>query len=319
LPVQICGLSSLEAAFAHPCEDILAQCAAGIAACEELSSSGDLMTASAFLATYQPALMAIVKDYPAHRQSAALLTTQCLLSQTILAVHLEHYAQALAYARQAVLYSGAADDIPLSITALGRLAWVYLSSNQRKTALEKALQMQAVFQQNAKKLSANLQSYVYGVLAKNQAMNRQDDAALQALQQAHKAFYGPSSHTSIRHDEANFLTDDGVTHLFLAQPDAAIQTFARIIQPDNLAARIPLSRRFYPEVVNNFTLALLKRPQRDMEQIIFCWQTGLQGAQSLRSEQRLKESIQLQTLMEAIWPGEKRIVELRDHITHWDE
>jgi len=320
LPVQLCSLSSLSAVFSRSYEEILTQCAAGIAACEELSHEGDLTTSFALLATYLPTLIAIVQDHAVHRQPAALLTTQCLFAQTILAMHLESYPQALDYARQAVTYSEAAGDIPLRITALGRLAWVYSSSNQRKTALGKALQMQALFQQNSLKLSLNIQSYVYGVLAKNQASNRQVEAAQQALQQAHKAFFTASTYdTHVRHEAANFLLDDGVTHLFLGQPEAALQTFAKIIRPDDLISYIPLSKRLRPEVVNNLTLALLKTPQKDMEQIIFCWQAGLQGAQTLRSEQRFKESVHLQGLMEVVWPGEKRIAELRDHLVYWEE
>jgi hypothetical protein len=320
LPVQLCSLSSLNAVFSRSREEILTQCAAGIAACEELSNEGELTTSFALLATYLPTLAAIARDNAAHRQSAALLATQCLFAQTVLAVHLESYPQALSYAQQAVTYSEVTGDISLRITALGRLAWVYSSNNWRKTALEKALQMQALFQQNRTKLYPNVQSYVYGVLAKNQALNGQVEAAQQSLHLAHSAFFINSpSHEHVKHDSANFLLDDGITHLFIAQPEAALHTLAKIIQPDDLTLHISLTKRFYPEVVNHLTLTLLKIPQKDMEQIIFCWRTGLQGAQNLRSEQRFKESARLYELMEVAWPGEKRIAGLRDHIVHWEE
>lgn len=320
MPIQICGLSSFEVILFRSHEEILIQCAAGIAACEKLSNEGDLATPFTLLTTYLPTLSAIVRDNTAHRRSAALLTTQCLFTQTILAMHLEHHQQALDYAKQAATYSETTGDIPLQIMALGRLAWVYLSINQRKTALEKALHMQAVFQRNSTRLSSNVQSYAYGVLAKNQALNRQDEAAQKSLRRARQAFFSTSAFdTYMKHDQANFLTDDGVTHLFLAQPEVAIQTFAQIIKLDDLTPRIPLTRRFHPEVVNNLTLALLKVPQKDMEKAIFCWQTGLREAQELRSEQRFKESINLQALLEMVWPGEKRIIELRDCVVHWEE
>ncbi len=166
--------------------------------------------------------------------------------------------------------------------------------------------MQAIFQQNKSKLSLNIQSYVYDVLAKNQSLNGQTALAQESLQLAHKAFFANSAYdTHFKHEAANFLLDDGVTHLFLSQPEAALQTFTQIIRLDDLTVSIPLSKRLLPEVVNNMTLALLKIPQKDMEQIIFCWHTGLQGALSLRSEQRFKESVHLQTIMEIVWPGEK--------------
>lgn len=320
LPVQFCGLSSLRAIVLRSHEEILTHCAAGIVACEELSNEGDLVTAFALLSTYLPTLTMLVQENATYRQPAARLTTQCLLAQTILATHLEGYQQALSYAQQAVMYSEASGDVPLHITTLGRLAWVYSSNNQKKTALEKALQMQAFFQQQQTKLSSNLQSYVYGVLAKNQALNRKDAEARQSLQQAQEAFFTPDvlQHTYIRHDLANFLVDQGVTQLSMAQPEAALHTFSTLLRPDDLTAHIPLSRRFRPEVINNLALALLKVPHKDMEQVIFCWRTGLQEAQKLRSEQRFEESVHLQELMEMVWPGEKRITELRDHLIHWN-
>lgn len=318
LPVQLCGLSAFRGVLSRTYEEILTQCAAGIAACEELSSEGDLSTSFSLLATYLPTLTTIVWENAVHRQSAAALATQCLLAQTILATHLEGYPQALSYAKQAVTYSEATNDVILRITALGRLAWVYSSNNQRKIALESAFQMQELFQQNKAKYSSNIQSYVSGVVAKNLALNKKREEAQKYLQQAHEAFFTPfSEEASIKHDLANFLVDDGVTHLFLAQPEAALNTFTRIIHPEKLTSHIPLSRRFRPEVLNNLTLALLKIPQKDMEQIIFCWQAGLQEAQALRSEQRFEESVQLQELMEIVWPGEKRITELRDLTVHW--
>src|SRR5262249_45358801 len=160
-----------------------------------------------------------------------------------------------------VTYSEITDDISLRIKALGRLAWVYSSSNQRKMALEKALHMQALFQQNQTKLTQNVQSYVYGVLAKNQALSRQSEAAQHSLQIAHRAFFASrSSETdpSIKHDAANFLLDDSVTHLSMAQPEQALQTLTNFMRIDDLSPQIPLSKRLYPEIVNHLTLTLLK-------------------------------------------------------------
>ncbi|HEY0754138.1 MAG TPA: hypothetical protein VGD98_09270, partial [Ktedonobacteraceae bacterium] len=95
LPVQFCSLSFNGAVLARSYTEILTQCAAGITACEELSAEEDLITSFTLLSTYLPTLCTIVRDNAIYRQPAALLATQCLFAQTILAMHLESYPQAL--------------------------------------------------------------------------------------------------------------------------------------------------------------------------------------------------------------------------------
>ena len=78
------------------------------------------------------------------------------------------------YAQQAVDYSEESGDIPLRITALGRLAWVYSCGKQPKLALEKALHAHYLLEQNRFSLPLSVQSYVYGVVAKYYAFNGQE-------------------------------------------------------------------------------------------------------------------------------------------------
>jgi hypothetical protein len=53
---------------------------------------------------------------------------------------------------------------------------------------------------------------------------------------------------------------------------------------------------------------------RDMDWCIDHWTQGITGAKTLQSQQRINEAMQVYTIMNAVWPGEKRIHDLRDHL-----
>jgi transcriptional regulator with XRE-family HTH domain len=119
-------------------EDMIAQCSAGIAACWELSKSNhdsDLVQAFKAVTAYCGPLKEIVTDSTQHRNAAASLVGQSALLQTILGWHLENLDRAAAYGQEALLYSRAAEDIPLQIAAHTQLSWIYYYSRQRKKAL----------------------------------------------------------------------------------------------------------------------------------------------------------------------------------------
>lgn len=64
-------------------------------------------------------------------------------------------------------------------------------------------------------------------------------------------------------------------------------------------------------------MALLKHPGRDMERLMHVWKTGITEATRLKSEQSFNEALLAYDIAEAVWPGEKRVAELRDLVTHW--
>ncbi|MBV9022073.1 MAG: helix-turn-helix transcriptional regulator, partial [Ktedonobacteraceae bacterium] len=87
LPFATLQINALGASLSRPIEDILTQCAAGVAACWHLSKSAegaDLALAFQCVSGYLPTLKAIVKDSSQHRKAAANLAGQCALLQTML-------------------------------------------------------------------------------------------------------------------------------------------------------------------------------------------------------------------------------------------
>ncbi len=125
LPLATFNFSALGMALPHPVEDILIQCSASIAACWELSKSGDepdLSLAFKIASSYIPTLKGLVKDSTSHRQAAASLVGQCSLLKTVLGWHLQGLKEAEQYAQEAVTYSKEAHDIPLLLSSLDYLA-----------------------------------------------------------------------------------------------------------------------------------------------------------------------------------------------------
>lgn len=223
-----------------------------------------------------------------------------------------------------MIYSKESGDIPLRVVILKRLAWMYACDKQEKQALEAILQAQILLQEQQKQgvpIHPTLQSSISGGVAKYQARNGLDEEALVALGDAKNAFFTSGDDALSFVDDFNYSTlllENGLTNYHLEQYEKALEVFAQAIDPQTLTSKVPpSSERVRIEIINNETLASLKRPTKDMELSIYLWTAGIQGAIALQSEQRLNEALEALSIMQALWPGDKRIKELRDLARHW--
>jgi tetratricopeptide (TPR) repeat protein len=279
--------------------------------------------ASWALSIYLPALKTIAKESSLHRKEATRLAGQAFLLKTVLTVHREGPKQAASYAEQGLIYSKESGDLPLQLTLVRRLAWVYGLDRQNEKAAEKALEGQYLLEHTSASLPALVHSNVYSGVAKNQALHGRKDEALLALDQAHDTFVASPSEdmmisSLMAYDLAHLLMDDGLTHYHLREYDAALEAFAKVIDPETLALKVSgVAERVRIEIINHQALASLKRANKDMELSIKLWIVGMQGAMALRSEQRFGEALSAYDMMEALWSGERRIMELRDFTRHW--
>ena len=324
VPVEFCSLSVLGGVLKNPIEDVLTLCAAGIAACEKLGKGQheDIALASSVIAAYLPALQTIVKESARHRPQAARLVAQSLLLKATLNVHTQGARSAAHVAEQAVLYSQASSDLALQLIILKRLAWTYACDKQPKQALEKVLQMEHLLQHANTPITPFIQSYVYGGVAKFQALNGHDDEALFALRQAQETFFASSVEDSnsihTDHNRSTLVMEAGLTQYRLGQYENAFQSFAQAIDPETLVCVIPASsERTRVEIINHQALASLKKPKKDMDLSISLWKAGIQGAKALQSEQRFAEALSAFEMMECVWAGERRVEELRELMGHW--
>ena len=324
LPIELYGLSALAKATGRPTEDILPQCAAGIVACQHLGQGQheDLTLAASVLASYLPTLKGIVRDSSKHRAQAAGLTAQTLLLSSTLSVHSQGPQHAARLAEQAATYSQESGDFPLQMVVLRRLAWIYNLNKKKQLAVEKALEAKQPLEQARRPISPLIQSSIYGGMAKYQAQNGLADNALIALEQARELFSssspGDEVYSYADHNYSNLILDSGLTYYYLRQYDKAFAALSEAIDPETQTARVPMSsERIRIEIINHQALASLKRTKKERELSIGLWKAGIQGAQALRSEQRLTEAHTAFEVMEGLWPGDSAIDELRDLLNHW--
>jgi transcriptional regulator with XRE-family HTH domain len=328
LPIQALSLDALGTPPKWAPEDILPHCAAGITACEHLSKGQgeDMSIAYGVLTTYLTPLKEIVDQSSQHRQEASRLVAQALLIKATLSVHREGPKRAISYGKQADIYSKESGSIPLQLVILKRLAWMYACDKQQKQALDTVLKARTLLLKQQKKgipVHSFIQSTIYGGVAKYQARNGQDEEALLAIHDAKQAFFAstPGEDVSATVDDFNYSTlllEDGLTYYHLEQYEKALEVFAKAVDPTTLTSKVPASSvRVRIEIINNETLASLKSPKKDMDLSLRLWKAGIQGAVNLRSEQRFGEALTAYDIMQALWPGDKRIKELRDFTRHW--
>ncbi len=323
MPFATFGFSAASITLPHAPDDMLKQCASAITACWELSKSNnkrDIQIAFEGVSAYLPALKEIVKDSAQHRKVAASLVAQCDLLKTILGYHRESVDRAMIYAHEGVMYSEAADDLPLRIAILTQSSWLYYYVRQDKKALETAEQAAFLLRSSACPLPAELQSQVHSALAIYQAKYGQQQQALTSVRLSHEHFFkGSTQGEYIYADHAlpSLILEDGMAHASLGLHEQALDSFAQIINLDDLSAKLPVAERVRIEVLNNQVLSLLKSRKKDKELSVKLWIEAIQGAKALQSEQRYKEAVTAYDLMEIFWSDEKDIKELRAYITHW--
>jgi transcriptional regulator with XRE-family HTH domain len=329
LPIQALGLDALTITQKWAPEDVLSHCAAGITACDRLSKGQgeDMSFAYGVLTTYLSPLKEIVDQSSLHRQEAALLVAQALLIKAKLSLHREGSKRAISYGRQADIYSKESGNISLQLIILMCLAWMYSCDKQPKQALDtvyKAKSLLLNLQKSGIPVHYFIQSDVYGGVAKYQARNGFDEEAIIAIQEAKQAFFTPTASEDDPAPVGNdfnystHLLDDGLTYYHLEQYEQALGVFANAIDLKTLEPKVPVSsERVRIEIINNGTLASLKCAEKNMELSIRLWKAGIQGAVDLRSEQRFGEALTAYDIMQALWPGDKRIKELRDLTRHW--
>jgi transcriptional regulator with XRE-family HTH domain/tetratricopeptide (TPR) repeat protein len=329
LPIQALSLDALGTPPKWAPEDILPHCAAGITACEHLSKGSyeDMSIAYGVLTTYLTPLKEIVDQSPLHRQDAARLVAQALLIKATLSVHREGPKRAISYGKQADIYSKESGNLPLQLIILKRLAWMYGCDKQDRQALDTVLRAKTLLLKMQKKgipVHHFIQSGVYGGVAKSQARNGLDEEAIVDIHNAKKAFFTPklseddAAATVADFNYSQHIVEDGLTWYYLGQYEKALEVFASAIDLTTLNPKVPVaSVRVRIEIINNETLASLKSPKKDMDLSLRLWKAGIQGAVNLRSEQRFGEALTAYDIMQALWPGDKRIKELRDFTRHW--
>ncbi len=314
-------LFSLNWSTPRPLEETLSQCAAGITACEYLSKGNheDMALAYSTLSAYLPVLKTIVKESSLYRQEAATLVAQSYSLKHVLGLHVESPTVAMGYGKLAVTYSKESGDVLLQVTTLRRLTWDYLQDKQAKQALRMIEQAKYLIEHSHTLIPPRVRSGIYSTLAVIQAKNGL--SALPTLNLAQESFFaspvdaGEPGHANFSY--AQLIRNDGLARYHQGLYQEALDAYAQIIDSDDLAPKVAMPIRTRVELLYAQTMAALKSPGRDMEQVMKFWTADIQGAIELQSQQCFDEACMAYEVMEGVWPSEQRITELRDLIVHW--
>ncbi|WP_069802613.1 helix-turn-helix transcriptional regulator [Thermogemmatispora onikobensis] len=334
-PIELLGLSQAGPAMKGPAltEDILKQCAAGLAACWQLRRQGELALAEQAVAAYLPTLQALARTAPPKQsQAAAELAAQGFLLRSRLAWHLSTPAQGVAYAQQAEAFSSIAGNLALQVTALGRQATSHYYGHRYKQALEASQRARYLLEERDRRdrqkeasvaqpasdpVAPIFYTRCYGELAIDlAATTAQKDEALRFLKQAYEAFFAQTEPvpTWVDFILSDLLLDDAYMHRELGLSQEALAACEQIEQHYQQGTVTPLGR------AEALLLAVLIEASRDDQprRLDWClekWQAGLAGARQLQSQQRLAEARQAYIALCAAFPGEQRLRELRELLT----
>jgi tetratricopeptide (TPR) repeat protein len=133
--------------------------------------------------------------------------------------------------------------------------------------------------------------------------------ALLSLKKAHETFSDEQAPIWIDHNKANLALNDGMTHYHLGCYKEALDSFSQTkVMGQDEVGRV--------EILIDEVMAEISRDDqsRDMEWCIDRWTQGIKDAKSVQSQQHVNEAIQAYATMCAVWPGEKRIQDLREYI-----
>lgn len=301
-------------------DEILDQCAASIAACWELSRSSeetDIELAFQGVGAYEPMLREIVKTAsPPQRKIAASLVSQCALLQEVLGWHFTGLKIATKHGQDAVLYSEISEDVSLRLSSLKCLAWTYYYDHRSTQALQSMEQARALFDEHKNVLPVYAHANIYSTLAVMQAKNgNQADTTLRSAEKT--AFRDEKHPVYVDAPVPAFIRNAGMAFYQQRNYDQANAMLSNLIDTTTLKAKRSLPERTRVEVINTMTVTSMKARGKDLEQSLHFWKAGIQGAKKLQSEQRFTEAIAAYDIMEALWPDEKRITELRELTQHW--
>lgn len=322
-PLQALGFGALGKVAIWNRGDILTHCAAGITACDHLSQGNheDIALAFSTLSAYLPTLELITKESALYRQEAAELVAQSYLIKHVLALHMDGFGAATRYGKRAVTYAKESGNVSLQVIALRRLSWAYLEDKLPQQALQASEEARYLIEQNTTRVPPRLRSSIYGTLAVLQAKNGIDPTATLPL--AQEAFFATPVESSdavlsnMDYSYAQLIRNEGLAFTHRGLFGKALQTYAKAIDPEHYGPKVAMSVTVYTGLIHYQTMAELKNPTREMNHVIDLWKVDLRGAIDSHNEQRFVEACTAYEIMEGIWPGNTRVMELRGLLEHW--
>jgi len=296
--------------------DFLAQCATSVAACWQLNGKSqkrdDILAAYNGASAFLPSLVRIAQDSAEHRSEALKLAAQCALLKSFLAWHIKGVQEALQGSSNAVQLSNDAGDPVLAACALDTQAWAYHHAAMYKKALA-AIEQVTPYLNNAD-IPPVVRSGLQSTLAIMRA--KQGVKATDTYKAAIGAIGTETSDPGSYYTYAEILLNGVILYNTQEEYTSSLQTAEQLLN-DDLTPKVLMTERARIHTLNCMTLATLRGKRRDRDKAIYYWKAAIQGARSIKSEQRFNEALVMYEIMNTIWNRDKEIKELRDFTQHW--
>lgn len=306
--------------------EALAHSAAGLEACWELYTHGggasELLLGFQCVSRYLDMLVRIGRTSSRHQKEALRLATQYGLLKMLFGQHCASAPATIQYARETVALSMETGELSLQLSAYSKLAWAQFSANNGHRALTAAQTAQALLehseqQPGGKPLPPCIRGGIYSTLATMQARNgRPSD---QALAKAMEHDPGMEVYAYLDFTRASMFLEAGYTCCYQDNQARAMELLQQRVDPETFVPRMPgVTEVGRVETLHLLALSSLKAPQRDLERIIHFWQAAVEGAKTLHSEYFFALASATYEHLTLVWPGERRVLNLREHLVYWE-
>lgn len=308
--------------------DVIKQCATGIEVCRSLSyeqiSADNMATAQSILVTYVSILQAVQ-----YMRRTAPLLAQIYQIRRGNAYHLEGSAATLFYGEEAVHYARIAEDATILATTLHELASVYewpLPGLLRQYRHRKSLALveEAVQTQETRRgVPLRIQAWNYIGQAKFRALNGLKQDAYTSIGRANEVQGRVTDATDTTlFNPVNLVRQAAIAHSYLGEQSKAVNTFLEAVDINDPEVKptIPMSDRLHISLLSEVLYSTLRLPmaKKDKDLSVKLWKASLSKAALLRSATYYNEAANNLNTMEAIWPDDPEVNDLRDLLVPWE-
>jgi hypothetical protein len=271
-----------------------------------------------------PNLETRAKGSNQHRKEALDLATRYALLKTLLGWSCLGAIGTVSIAQEAMDLSKATQDILLQSSAYTKLGWAYSAARKPLLAHQTMLEGEHVLKSYQRMKNAPpLPSYAVGSFNSTYALVEAKNGISpdRTLGIATNSDTGDEHTAFIVFTESAQWLEAAHTCSFKGDSTQTMIWVGKRIDTETLAplSNVAQSERGRIETINVMTRALLQSKERDMEHIIHVWTAGMEGATSLRNEQRYNEAIANFEIMKVLYPGEQAISKLVPLTEHWSK
>ncbi len=304
-------------------DDAITHCTAALEACWQLYRESDpigIQHAFDCVSTYVPLLETIAHDSSRLRKQALDLAARYAILKNMLGWGRVKNSEAVDFALNALFLCNETDNIELQLSARTKLNWTYLRDRQYIKSWETmqgGVHALTRYQRrkNGPTISSGMVGNFYSGYSMAQIRNGIDPDTALGIATDSEPIKGHIAFVEFTAPEQAW--EAAWTYCAKGDSRQAIAWLERLMDLKTLNVHPGITPSESEGVANILTQTLLQSQERDIGHIIHVWKAGMGEAQNLKHERLYEEAIANFAIMQALWPGERRIMKLAPLTSHW--